>query len=351
MTYSNTKRNDESKEFDYLCVDNFMKNLVDAKVLSTAFELGLIDFLIEKKSATFGFLQRELGIEAHGTYILLRLLLTNGVIEELNGNIKLTQQFIHALQYRDLLELKLETTEPAASDLIDLFSDLVKAPQRFMQKSRFLGSFRYDQCYHYTEENYETTKQWMRMTTVLTKYEALVCMKYTDFGQYERMLDIGGNSGEFVLRICKKYPNIQATVFDLPLVCQVGLEHIRSEPEADRISFIKGNALTDVLPTGFNLITFKSMLHDWPENEAKHFIARASQSLVPESTLLIFERGPLEIGSATLPYSMIPALLFFRFFRPPTIYAEHLKNLGYHDIQIQRIELETPFYLVKGRKR
>ncbi len=93
------------------------------------------------------------------------------------------------------------------------------------------------------------------------------------------------------------------------------------------------------------------MLHDWPEKEAKQFIARASQSLEPGGTLLIFERGPLEIGSTTLPYSMIPALLFFRFFRLPTIYAEHLKNLGFHDIQIRRIELEMPFYLVKARKR
>jgi cyclopropane fatty-acyl-phospholipid synthase-like methyltransferase len=350
MTHSNAKRNDQSKEFGYLCVDDFMENLVDAKVLSTAFELGLIDFLIEKKSAPFGFLKRELGTEAHGTYTLLKLLLSNGVIEERDGNIELTQQFIYALEYRDLLELKLETTELAAGDLMDLFSDLVNVPEQFMKKSRFFGSFRYDQCYHYTEENYETTKQWMRMTTVLTKYEALVCMKYHDFGRYQRMLDIGGNSGEFVLRICKNYPGIKATVFDLPLVCQVGLEHIRSEPEADRISFSKGSALTDVLPTGFDLITFKSMLHDWPEKEAKHFIARASQSLQPGGTLLIFERGPLEIGSTTLPYSMIPALLFFRFFRPPTIYAEHLNNLGFQDIEIQRIELEMPFYLVTAKK-
>lgn len=350
MTDSDTKRNDQSKEFAYLCVDDFMKDLVDAKALSTAFELGLIDFLVEKKSATFAFLTKELATEAHGTYILLKLLLTNGVIEELSGNIKLTQAFIKALEYRDLLEMKLETTELAAGDVMDLFSDLINAPERLMQKSRFLGSFRYDQCYHYTQENYEMTKQWMRMTTALTKYEAQVCMKYHEFSGYRRILDIGGNSGEFVRRICKNYPGIHATVFDLPLVCQAGLEHIRSEPEADRISFIGGNALTDALPTGFDLITFKSILHDWPENEAKQFILRASQSLKPDGTLLIFERGSLEIGPGALPYSMIPALLFFRFFHSPKIYAEHLKNIGFHDIEIQRINLEMPFYLSTARK-
>ena len=350
MTHSDNKQNARSKEFDYLCVDDFIKDLVDAKALSTAFELGLIDFLVEKKSATLSFLTKELETEAHGTYILLRLLRANGVIEESNGNLKLTREFTNALKYRDLLEMKLETAALAAGDLMDVFSDLINAPERFFEKSRFFGSFRYDQCYHYTRENYENAKQWMRMTTALTKYEAQVCMKYHDFSQYRRIMDIGGNSGEFVLRICRSHPDIHATVFDLPVVCKVGLEHIRSEPEADRISFMGGNAITDALPAGFDLITFKSILHDWPEQEAKQFILRAGQTLEPGGTLLIFERGPLQIGPATLPYSQIPALLFFRFFRSPEIYAEHLKNLGFRDIQIQRIDLEMPFYLLTAIK-
>jgi SAM-dependent methyltransferase len=130
----------------------------------------------------------------------------------------------------------------------------------------------------------------------------------------------------------------------------VGREHLRSEPEAERISFIKGNALSDELPKDFDLISFKSMLHDWPENEAKQLITRASQSLQPGGTLLIFERGPVEVGETPLPYSMIPFLLFFRSFRPPTVYRDQLETLGFQDIEIQRIDLEMPFYLVAAKK-
>jgi SAM-dependent methyltransferase len=175
-------------------------------------------------------------------------------------------------------------------------------------------------------------------------------MQYHNFGQYRRVLDIGGNSGEFVLQVCKKYPHVHATVLDLPLVCEVGLEHVRSEPEADRIAFIKGDALTDELPKGFDLITFKSMLHDWPENEAKQFIERASQSLEPGGKLLIFERGPIEVGKTPLPYSMIPFLLFFRSFRSPLVYKEQLQVLDFEDLEIKRIELETPFFMVTAKK-
>jgi hypothetical protein len=141
-----------------------------------------------------------------------------------------------------------------------------------------------------------------------------------------------------------------ATVFDLPLVCDIGLEHLRSEPEADRIRFIKGNALIDELPKGFDLITFKSMLHDWPDEEAKQFITRASQSLESGGTLLIFERGPFELRGMGFPHSIIPFLVFFHSFRSPVIYEERLRNLGFQDIKVQKIILESPFYLVTATK-
>ncbi len=114
---------------------------------------------------------------------------------------------------------------------------------------------------------------------------------------------------------------------------------------------MKGNAVADPLPEGFDLITFKSMLHDWPEKEAKHFIEKASHSLEPGGTLLIFERGPLEVREKTFPYSMIPILVFFHSFRSPNIYEEHLKDLGFQAISIEKINLETPFYLVTAKKK
>jgi SAM-dependent methyltransferase len=341
----------EGAVFDYLCVDSFMKTAVQARALATAFELRLIDYLNENQPSTVGDLKKGFQGDEKGLQLLLDLLLENQVLLESNGAIDLSPQFRKALQYRDLLEAKLEFSNIVLPDFANLFTTLIRSPDRFARRARVFELFGYNRCFDYSHENYELTKRWVRITTALTKYEAPVCMKYHDFSRYLRILDIGGNSGEFVLRICKKYPNINATVFDLPLVCQVGLEHIRSEPEADRISLIKGNALTDVLPSGFDLITFKSMLHDWPENEAKQFISRASESLQPGGTLLIFERGPIDVSETTLPYSMIPFLLFFRSFRSPAIYAEHLENKGFQDIKIQRIELETVFYLVTARKR
>ncbi len=169
------------------------------------------------------------------------------------------------------------------------------------------------------------------------------------------MVDVGGNSGEFSLQICRRHPNLHATVMDLPMVCEVGMEHILAEPERDQISFRKGDVRSDPLPSGADLITFKSMLHDWPDDAALHFLRKASDTLEPGGTLLIFERGPLQIAAseaaaATLPFSMLPDLLFFRSYREPAIYREQLASLGLTQIEIQPIPLEMPFYLVTARK-
>ena len=283
--------------------------------------------------------------------LLLYLLASNGVIEECEREIKLTRQFADALKYRDLLELKLVISQLAAHDLMNFFNEFISRPEEFMKKSRFFRLFNYGICFDTNPESHRMTKRWMRITTTLTKYEAQVCIKYHDFSPYGRIMDIGGNSGEFVLRICKNHPDIHATVFDLPVVCDVGMEHIRPEPEADRITFIKGNALTDALPDGFDLITFKSMLHDWPENQARQLIVNAQQALKPGGTILIFERAPIELGETTIPYSMIPLLIFFHSYRSPEIYENKLEDLGFQDIETKRIDLEMPFFLITARKK
>ncbi len=340
----------QGPEFEYLGVDDFIDNALYARALAAAFELGIVDLLVNQSPSRLESLATQLRTNTSSVRLLVNLLRENRVIENCGDGFKLTDAFVHALQFRDLLELKLQIANFAAHDFLDYFTDLICRPSQVQGKVRFCRLFSYDKCIDYSGDNYELTRRWMKITTTLTKYEAGPCLKYHDFSQYLRILDIGGNSGEFVLRICKSNPQVRATVFDLPLVCDVGTQHVGSEPEAGRISFVKGNALTDELPKGFDLVTFKSILHDWPDKEAKHFISKASESLRPGGTLLIFERGPLDDGDVRLSYAAIPMLLFFHSFRAPALYAEHLKSLGFQEIQTHRIDLETPFYLVTAKR-
>jgi len=350
VTYVGNTLKKQDREFEYLCVDDYIKNIFSARALATAFETGIIDALIREKSLSCQSLMVKGGMDGRGMRLLLELLSKNGVVDCCDDTITFTKRFRKALEFRDLLELKIAMAGLAAHDYLNYFNDLVYKPDKFFQKVKFFRLFQYEQCLSPSRENYEATKRWMRITTTLTKYESQACMRYHDFSFYRRMLDIGGNSGEFALQICRKYPGIQAVVFDLPLVCKVGRKHLHGAPEANRISFFEGNALTDALPEGFDLVSFKSMLHDWPEREALQFISNAGKALAPGGTLLIFERGLLDIDStADFPYSILPSMLFLHFFRLPEIYESHLQKMGFQEIDIKRFNLETPFFILTAK--
>jgi SAM-dependent methyltransferase len=331
-------------------VDSFLRTLVDARALKTAFEVGLVDLLAEGRSSPVGTIEKALGLDAAGAQFLLSLLAANHVVQERDGAVELDERFVAALRYRDLMETKLDFAGFTMNDFADFFTVLIKDPRSFAGQARLFELFDYRRCLQFSVENYERTRGWMRLTSTLTRYEARACMQLCDFSGYRRMLDVGGNSGEFLLQVARRHTSLHGTVFDLPLVCEIGMEHLLPEQEHARITFIKGDIRNDVLPRGYDLVAFKSMLHDWPIEDAHRFLAKASRALEPGGTLLIFERGPLDLRGGVPPFSMLPILLFFRSYRSPSGYTKHLEALGFQDIECREIELDTPFFLITARK-
>lgn len=338
-------------DLEFLIVDRFIGTMVDARALKTAFELGLVDRLLEQRSGSIEALGRALGVDAPGLRLLLDLLAANGVVEERGGDVRLGRRFLDALRYRDLLETKLDFAGFSINDFADLFTALVKEPRGFAGRARMFQLFDYRRCLEPSRENYAQVRTWMRITSTLTRYEALACMQLHAFAGHRRALDVGGNSGEFLLQLCRRHPQLSGTVLDLPLVCDIGMEHVLAEPEASRISFIKADVRSDPLPSGYDLISFKSMLHDWPAEEADRFLAKAAQALPSGGTLLIFERSPLRVREATPPFSLIPTLLFFRSYRAPAEYAARLEALGLHEVVLREIQLDTAFFVLSAKKR
>jgi SAM-dependent methyltransferase len=332
----------------YLEVDRFLETMAGAQALATAFEIGLIDRLAGSP-ASAAELAPALGVEASGLDLLFGLLAGNGVLDlGAGGRAALSERFIAALPYRDLFEAKLDLLRVAVPDFLLGLTDLVRDERRFMAHSRMFKLFDYTRASAPGPDNAEWTRKWVRFTTALTKYEAQACLDRHDFSRYARWLDVGGNSGEFAAQVCRHHPGLQATVFDLPVVCEVGAAHLRGRPEADRIRFVAADARVDAWPAAMDLISFKSMLHDWPDREATHFLARAREALRPGGTLLIFERQRMPLAAGPLPYAALPMLLFARTFRDTGWYLARLDELGFAGVRTQHVALDTTFMIVEA---
>jgi SAM-dependent methyltransferase len=339
-----------SDELAFLCVDAFVSDFMGSRALTSAFETGLIDDLLQHQPCIFSDLVSRRGMDIRGLNLLLDMLQANQVIVRDESLIKLSTPFIEAMHFRDLLEMKLYFANLVAPDFLNLFTVLLTNSASFFEKAKVFELFSYGRCFDPNPQNYQLTTRWMRITTAFTKYEAAVCMQHHDFSSYHRHLDIGGNSGEFALRLCKQNPGLHSTVVDLPLVCEIGAKHVSAEPEAQRINFVISSGTQDPTPRGFDLVTFKSMLHDWPDKEMQQFLKKAHNSLTPGGTLLIFERTQMTFENTQIPYATMPFMLFFRSYRATEVYQKQLEKLEFRNIQIQVVALEMPFILITAQK-
>ena len=339
--------------FDHLVVNQFLATEIDARALKSAFELGLVNWLQDRGATLLPELSHELGLNSVGLGALAGMLETNAVLVRSGDMVELTHEFTRALAFRDLLHTRIDFADCVWPDIHELFTPLLNDVQQFMARSRIFELFRYDRCFDVTPQNLEATRLWTRFTTCLTKYESAAVIAAVEMGNVETLIDLGGNTGEFALRICERLPRIRATVVDLPVVCELGREHIAgSAPlsQTSRIDFHPSDIRSGDLPTPADLVSFKSVLHDWPDRDAKLLIERAHSIVRPGGRIMIFERAPLDLRERRVTYAMAPDLVFLHFLRPPELYLEALAALGFVSIDYQRIELEIGFHLIVARR-
>ncbi len=102
-----------------------------------------------------------------------------------------------------------------------------------------------------------------------------------------KMLDIGGGPGTYCRAFIRKNPNLQATIFDLPLTLEVTREVVKKERMEDKIFTQEGDVLHENLGSGYDLVMVSQLLHSFSAMENKRIIKRAYNALVDGGTILI----------------------------------------------------------------
>src|SRR5690606_978768 len=66
-----------------------------------------------------------------------------------------------------------------------------------------------------------------------------------DLGSRRRLLDIGGGSGAYDIELCRRFPNLSGTVYELPHVATIAAEKIKEAGLSDRIETLDGDFFAD----------------------------------------------------------------------------------------------------------
>jgi len=110
-----------------------------------------------------------------------------------------------------------------------------------------------------------------------------------DLSGARQMLDVGGGTGAFAISLCKKNPDLKATIVDFPNVASLGQDYVARAELSDRISYIPGNALETDWPDGQDVVLMSYLFSGVPGTAHDGLLAKALAALNPGGRLLIHD--------------------------------------------------------------
>jgi hypothetical protein len=110
-----------------------------------------------------------------------------------------------------------------------------------------------------------------------------------DLSPYRRAVDVGGGSGQFLVRILGAYPQLSGVLFDLPSVVDQAARTLTEAGVGERCSVHAGSFFQTV-PPGGDLYLLKNVLHDWDDERAGAILAKCREAMPVDATLLVLDR-------------------------------------------------------------
>jgi SAM-dependent methyltransferase len=106
----------------------------------------------------------------------------------------------------------------------------------------------------------------------------------------QQMLDIGGGHGYFSVAICRRYPQLRATILDLPEAIEHAAPLLAKERMGDRIVHRAGNALTEDLGVSqYDLVFMAALVHHFDDRTNRQLMQTIGRALRPSGLVAIWE--------------------------------------------------------------
>jgi SAM-dependent methyltransferase len=123
----------------------------------------------------------------------------------------------------------------------------------------------------------------------LTRFVARDVLAAYNFSGAGRILDIGGGTGALLIAILQAYPTITGCVLDLPRCEARARQAIADAGLGPRADFQTADFFLD-LPSGFDTLLLKSVLHNWDEARCAVLLANCRRALGGSGRVFIIER-------------------------------------------------------------
>ncbi|WP_406047284.1 methyltransferase [Kribbella sp. NBC_00889] len=276
------------------------------KALATAHELDLFARLSDTDGHTVDELAELLGVAQRPVELLVTACASIGLLERRDGryvNSALADEFLvpgKAFDFGGWVEMLDRRLYPAWGRLTEAVR--TNRPTSWNpdeQEHLFVG-----------EDPQLLAVFWEAMHSLST-FTARELGAHVDLSASTALLDIGGGSGAYDIELCRRFPNLRATVFDLPPVCEIASTKLVAAGYEDRIAVTPGDFLDDPeLPAGHDIVLLSMIMHDWtPEQDLailrKCFAALPSGGRIVISELLVNDEKTGPPAAALMSLNML----------------------------------------------
>lgn len=106
-----------------------------------------------------------------------------------------------------------------------------------------------------------------------------------------RLLDLGGGHGAYSIWMCKRYPQLRATILDLEGAATVGRELVAREGLSDRIEYVTGDLVQrESFGEGEYDVAFSfNLIHHLKNEENVLMLRKLSRALKPGGSLVLWD--------------------------------------------------------------
>ena len=132
----------------------------------------------------------------------------------------------------------------------------------------------------------------------MTGLVANAVVRAYDFGQAQRIVDVGGGFGALLAAVLNANPGVRGVVFDRPHAIEGARTHLENSGLAQRCDFTSGDFFKSV-PGGADVYLLKSIIPDWDDERSAVILANCRRAISKNGKILLIERiMPSRLGES-----------------------------------------------------
>ncbi|MDX1667509.1 MAG: methyltransferase [Saprospiraceae bacterium] len=242
---------------------------------------GEIDLFrkMDRGPANLEDLAQRTGTDPRALYNLLKVMKNLGYVDEKDGRYALSKYAHKSLPVSDIHKMTPFFKAQILRSVEGVEKALTEAPED--------GVFGWEAVREgEVGRSYQETMRWLAGGTV-DEVVSKIKLHRSD----ARMIDIGGSHGLYCVEMCRKYPDMQATVVDWPIGIENAGKTLQENTDvADRIDTVEADFLKDELPGDYDFAFLGNIVHGNSPDQNRELFRKIGEATRDRAVLGILDQ-------------------------------------------------------------